>query len=349
MRDFQVAIHGQEGNFSERWIEYCDEKGIPYKVVNCYESDIMSQLLSADALLWHWLHTTPEAVLIARHVIRAAELMGLKVFPNTNTCWSYDDKVAQKYLLEAIGAPLVPTYVFYNRHRALNWIKQISFPKVFKLRRGAGSRNVRLVRNAREACALVKQAFGRGFKPMASRTRELVAKLRTHSGRKSLDLLGKIGRFPQTALKIYRINKYLGREKGYVYFQDFVPDNQLDTRITVIGNRAFGFTRNVRERDFRASGSGSIDYSLNRINPESVHIAFDVARKLGAQSIAFDFVMSAEAEPKITEVSYCYVAEAVHRCEGYWDERLIWHEGHMWPQDAILIDLLEQLSRDQKT
>ena len=39
--------------------------------------------------------------------------------------------------------------------------------------------------------------------------------------------------------------------RGYVYFQDFIPDNQFDTRVTVIGNRAFAFIRKVRPGDFR--------------------------------------------------------------------------------------------------
>ena len=30
----------------------------------------------------------------------------------------------------------------------------------------------------------------------------------------------------------------------------------------------------------------------------------------------------------------------VYSCPGYWDAKLNWHEGHFWPQDTILIDLL---------
>ena len=34
-----------------------------------------------------------------------------------------------------------------------------------------------------------------------------------------------------------------GREKGYVYFQEFIPDNAFDIRIIVCGKRAFGIKR----------------------------------------------------------------------------------------------------------
>ena len=49
--------------------------------------------------------------------------------------------------------------------------------------------------------------------------------------------------------------KLLPLEKGYVYFQDFIPNNDTDTRIVVIGDKIIGERRGVRNGDFRASGS----------------------------------------------------------------------------------------------
>jgi len=344
VNNFQIAIHLREDSFSDRWIEYCEEKGVSYKIVDCYKSDIISQLASANAFLWHWNHTSPKDVLIARHVIRAAELIGQIVYPNTATCWSFDDKVAQKYILEAVGAPLVPSYVFFDQDSAMNWVDRASFPKVFKLRRGSGSRNVRLIRSCREARAIVKQAFGRGFKPIGRVVSEIVTRIAKSTYEQQREKLGKIVQFPQRLLRIHQINQKMGRECGYVYFQDFIPANQFDTRITVIGDRyAFGFTRNVRKNDFRASGSGSVEYNKDRIDLKCIKIAFDVSKKLNTQSIALDFVINPTGEPLIVEVSYCFVGSAVYHCPGYWDNRLQWHEGNMWPQDAILADLIEQL------
>ena len=47
--------------------------------------------------------------------------------------------------------------------------------------------------------------------------------------------------------------------------------------------------------------------------------------------------------PVILEVSYAYMASAVYACTGHWDPRMNWHEGHVWPQDAILADILENM------
>ena len=75
-------------------------------------------------------------------------------------------------------------------------------------------------------------------------------------------------------------------QKNYVLFQRFLPDNEFDTRITVIGDRAFGFRRMTRKSDFRASGSGIIDYDIGKIDLRCVDIAFRVSQQLGFQSMA---------------------------------------------------------------
>ncbi len=334
----QLAIHRREKSFSDRWIAYCDMHGIPYKVVNCLDSGIIDQLTFAGCLLWHWNHGDPREQLTARSVLTAAEAMGVKVFPNHSTCWHFDDKIAQKYLLEAIGAPLVPTHVFYDLKEALRWIDRASFPKVFKLRRGAGSSNVKLVHNESQAKELINRAFSTGFSPIPHYGQDAVKRYRAARGRG--DLLNVVKRIPQVLATIRGNNKLMGREIGYAYFQDFIANNNFDTRVTIIGDRAFAFTRNVRAGDFRASGSGDIVYDIDRINHKCLEIAFDVTRKVGSQSMAFDFVLGERQEPFILEMSYGFASQAVYSCPGYWDRRLQWHEGHVWPQDAILIDLL---------
>lgn len=339
----QLAIHHREGSFSDRWITYCELQGIQYKIVNCLDSDIIAQLRYSDFLLWHWHHGDAREQLMARDVIMAAEMMGINVFPSTLTCWHFDNKIAQKYMLEAIGAPMVPTYVFYDLKEAFGWIDQASFPKVFKLRRGAGSSNVKLAHSASDARALAERAFSSGFSPLSHYGQDALKRYRVAKERGNL--LSVVKRLPRVLATIQSRRKMMGREKGYVYFQDFIAGNAFDTRVTVIGDRAFAYTRNVRPGDFRASGSGDVVYNMDRINRKCVEIAFDVTRKVGSQSMAFDFVLGEQQQPFILEVSYGFIPHLVHSCPGYWDARLNWHEGHVWPQDAILSDLLHDVAR----
>ena len=110
----KIAIHEREGSFSDGWIDSCKENNIPYKIVNCYNNNIVEQLSDCDGLMWHWDLNDYKSALFAKQLTVSLEKNGFKVFPSTATAWHYDDKVGQKYLLEAINAPLVPTYVFYS-------------------------------------------------------------------------------------------------------------------------------------------------------------------------------------------------------------------------------------------
>jgi glutathione synthase/RimK-type ligase-like ATP-grasp enzyme len=338
----KLAIHAQTDTYSDRWIKYCTEHGIEFKIVNCYDVNIIKRLRNVDGLLWHWRFYEPQAQLTARQIIASIESMGIKIFPNTATCWHYDDKIGQQYLLEAIGAPTVTSYGFYEKQAAMEWIDKTDFPKVFKLRSGAGSTNVRLVRTKREAQKYCKRAFGKGFATTAGYFSDAKTKVRKI---KDINLfINKFKRLPNIICDISRRNHQLDKQKGYIYFQQFLPDNEYDTRITIIGNRAFGFKRKNRPGDFRASGSGEIIYDTDGIDKRCIQIAFNVAQRLKTQSLAFDFIFDEDHEPKILEISYCFQNRAVFDCTGYWDNQINWFDGHVWPEDAILIDLINEIS-----
>src|SRR5690606_27908548 len=159
----KIAIFHKKGTFSERWVAYCEKNNIQYKLVNAFDSDIIQQVKDCDAFMWHHHHGQYKDVLTAKRILFALEQAGIKVFPDFNTGWHFDDKVAQKYLLEAINAPLVPSYVFYDKEKALAWAKETTYPKVFKLKGGAGASNVELVHSCKEAEKKIKKAFSKGF------------------------------------------------------------------------------------------------------------------------------------------------------------------------------------------
>lgn len=340
----KIAIHKSDSGFSVRWLAYCKENKVPHKIVNCYDTDIIEQLKDCDGLMWHWSHRDYRAQNFARQLIISVEKMGIKVFPNSGTSWHFDDKVGQKYLLEAIAAPLVASYSFYDEIDALNWLDKTDFPKVFKLRGGASALNVNLVKNREEGIKLVKRAFGKGFplvdKKAGIKQRFYVLK-RDKSFKSLVFVLKGFGRllFPKTGLDLLPV------QKGYVYFQEFIPNNSFDDRIIVIGDRAIGLKRYVRKGDFRASGSGVFSYEPKSFNLKSVEIAFDVANKINSQSLAFDFVYDTNNEPLIVEISYCYsTGSAYDNCPGYWDKDLNWHEASVNPQYWIIEDFIKEIN-----
>lgn len=332
----KIAIHHSKGSFSEHWINYCKNNNIPFQIVNCYNNDIIKQLGDYDVLMWHHHHAEYKDVLFAKALLFSLEQSGLKIFPNFNTAWHFDDKVGQKYLLEAIESPLVPSYVFYTRESAMDWIDKTIFPKVFKLRGGAGSTNVKLVNNKMQAKKLIQKAFGRGFSQFdrVANLRERIRKVK--NGQDSfLGIFKGIGRlFIPTEFA-----KMRSHERGYVYFQDFIPNNDSDIRVIVIGDKAFAIKRMVRKNDFRASGSGTIIYESKEIDIRCVEISFEVSSKLNSQCIAYDFVFNIHGEPLIVEISYGFSPAGYVDCPGYWDVNLNWHEGKFNPY-GWMVDLV---------
>jgi glutathione synthase/RimK-type ligase-like ATP-grasp enzyme len=131
-------------------------------------------------------------------------------------------------------------------------------------------------------------------------------------------------------------------DKGYVYFQDFIPNNNFDIRIVVIGDKAFAEKRMVRKGDFRASGGGNNLFDRNEIPEECVKVSFEVAEKLQSQSCYFDYVFGADGKPSVVEVSYCSEVRAYDACPGYWSKNMEWHEGKFNPQAWMVQDLVNQ-------
>lgn len=322
-----IAIHNGKGGFHPRWVSWCEENNIPYKLVCCYSNDLIEQLKDCTALLWHHSQNDPKALVAAKPILFSLEQAGIKVFPDFNTNWHFDDKLGQKYLLEALKAPLVPTYVFYDKTKALNWAVETTYPKVHKLRGGAGSSNVQLVKTPKEAKRIINKAFGRGFSNYDAwgSLKELWRKWRM--GRTNFLNVGKgflrLGWSPG-------YTKILGKETGYVYFQDFIPNNNYDIRVIVIGNKAFAIKRMVRKNDFRASGSGNILYERSLFREKDIQLAFDIHNSLLSQCTAMDFVYY-NNHAKLVEISYGFDPKGYESCPGYWDSNLNWKEGSINP------------------
>jgi glutathione synthase/RimK-type ligase-like ATP-grasp enzyme len=333
-----IAIHHRVGSFSEKWLEYCEAMGLPYRIVDCFHSSIMSDLAGCRVLLWHWTFHDYKSALVARQIIASFECSGGIAFPGTRTCWHYDDKLGQKYLLEALQLPLVPTHVFFARRDAEHWLGQAEFPLVFKLRGGAGAENVSLVASRRAALRLVRKAFGAGFRP---RRRTSILRERLWHLRRDRTLGSMVGvvKGLMRLLLPTDMERHFPRQRQYVYFQEFQPGNDSDIRMVVIGDRAFGIKRMTRRGDFRASGSGELRYEPKLLPMSCVELAFRVAAALQSQSVAIDFVFAGD-HPKIVEVSYAFSAAAYLPCPGFWDRNLYWHDAPVTPEIFMIEDLL---------
>jgi hypothetical protein len=324
----QPDNYGPGDAASPLWTRLLLEAGHQVREVNVYHADILEQLQGCQGFMWRHAHL-PGMRQIARRLLPVIEKeLGLVIYPDQNTCWHYDDKIAQYYLLQAAGIQIPKTWVWFDEDGALGWAQNVTYPLVMKLWAGAGSTNVKLVNTCEEAEHWIHQLFANGVATLDD----------------------SLGSFRERVSQVLRVLKGEPMvhpwelHKNYILFQEFLPNNSFDTRVTVIGERAFGFRRFNRDNDFRASGSGKIDYTPEEVSPDFIKLAFEVAHKLNTQSCAIDGLWSGK-QPVVGEISYTYASWAVHDCPGYWDTNMVWHEGHMWPEEAQIQDFVERLNQ----
>lgn len=335
-----IAIHEHGDSFTTRWIQYCIENKIDYILVDCYSNSVINELKEkrVTALFWHHSHMRSKDIICANSILNALQHFGIRTFPKYHSNWHFDDKIAQKYLAEIFDLPFAKSFSFYDKKEALSFIQHTKFPIVAKLRSGSGSSNVRLLTTYSDAQKYITKSFKRGYRnytPLDS-LKERYRKYRNG-----------IGTFKSVLAGLYRFlvpieySSTKGRERGYVLFQEFIPDNQFDIRVVVINRRAFAIKRMVRKNDFRASGAGNIIYDHNQIPLETIRLSLEICQRLEFDCMAFDYVLKNGETPLILEFSYGFRAPGYDKCPGYWDDELNWHPGQFNPYGWIIENMLD--------
>lgn len=337
----KLAIQNSNTSWTLNWIKFCKSNNINFVILDLYRSDAINLLIknSITHLIWHIHHGIPQDILMARNVIFSAKQLNIKVFPNIETCWHYDDKISQKYILEALGVNFASTYVFYSKFSALEWLKKRSkYPLIVKLRRGAGSYNVQLIKNYTQGKKYVIKMFGSGINPGSKYLSDIKNKVRISNNLKKF--ISKLKKIPNFFSSVSQ-GKLFPKEIGYAYFQEYIENNEFDVRVTIVGNKAWAFKRKNRKNDFRASGSGMIDYDISGIPLKLISDTFKISKKINAQSMAYDYLIGADGEYILLEISYAFSGEAIFDCPGYWNDQLKWINKKIWPEEEILKNLIK--------
>lgn len=296
----------EKGSRSNGYVLAAEKLGIKYCLIDCNDNNVMDKIRNVDAFIWHFSHQIPREKRIFRAIIQSAEIMRKRVYPDINTSWMFDDKAYEKYLLEALEAPVVPTYLFFNANEAKDFLSKSSYPVVFKLPGGAGSVNVKLIKHYEEGVELVHKSFY-----------EVIDN----------DMQKDIDGFLHKNYDLRDVYMNLQNNKGMVLFQKFLPNNMYDIRVTTIGNKNFIYNRYVRNNDFRASGSGKLNYSPSVRDLEAIPIAREISNKIGAQTMTYDFLYDENGELKICEMGYGFVEKLIHDEAGWYDENLNYYAG----------------------
>ncbi|MHA1341614.1 MAG: ATP-grasp domain-containing protein [Promethearchaeota archaeon] len=305
-------------NWWKRFEEILRRKGINYKLIEIERNDWQTQIADIEFIIWRPNLSEPFLRQAREKIYILERILNKKVYPNQSTFWHYNNKNAQAYLANIYGIKMPKNFVSYSYEDVINYLKNCTYPIVSKAASGAGSKNVRLLKNYKEAYKEINYLYNKGFLNKTKRK-----------------LLYKLG---------LRKIKY-DFQKYYVNYQEFVADNNCDFRITTIGNQyAFGFFRQNRKNDFRASGSHKFDYNPSKHDLIAIKYCLDISKGLNFDTMCYDILYS-NGRIVLTEFSYIFEDKPIYDCPGYYElkeENLIFINKHIWPQELIVEYLLNK-------
>lgn len=339
--DQVIHPNGKRQSFSKRWAKLAQAKNIEVVPVDVFSEDAMTRISGCDAFMWRCPSSAHIRAYAKRFLWALEAGSGMPVFPSLKSSWYFEDKLAQRYFFDAADIPCAQTDIFWTREAAEQFCERANYPFVLKLAGGHQSANVRLVRNRHEAKFYIEELFGHGvaslgYRP-ASRLRLLLRRLRAAAQ----TLEGRNPYVPGADAELHY---------GYFYAQEFLPGNEFEISVIIVGNRAFAVRRFIQPGDFRTRGSsGRMDWNPEAIGEDAIRLAFHTARTLGAQSVAID-ILRRSNEPMVIELTFNYASWVVRQCPGHWvlrgdseSGRLEWKDGTMRAADATFDDFLAEI------
>ena len=325
------------------WIDYCSEKNLIHELIDWRSFGAFNKLASYDIVLWHYSHYSSEEMLFAPSILTALKASGCRVFPDLADSSHFDDKVAQAYLLKALGLETPTNYSLHSQAAVNDWIlNKREFPVVAKLRTGSGSNNVVLLSSEKDLRKYSSKMFSKGMKSTPNTLFKLKSNLKSTN---SINVfISRLKRVPEFLFS-RRSAKSLPKEKGYVYLQEFIDNVNYDLKIAIVGDRLSFVARGTRPGEFRASGGGTLFYDKNLLDRSMVEAAFQAYDALQSDCTGLDMIKDPRTnKPVILEVSYGFSHEAQLGAEGYYDRNFIWHDEPFNPPRALLEYIIKEIS-----
>ena len=285
---------------------------IPFDYYEAHRSNWLAAAGQFDVILW----VPEEAVVYFMEEIRRKtyileKFCGKVCFPSFDTLMWYEDKLTQYELLRMNHFPVVETFISHDLAEILKKLSQLEYPLVVKSSIGAGSMTVELAKDSRQAERISKTIFSR---------------------------VGRMTCWP-----------YL-RQKDYVYFQKYQPNEGYDLRVIVVGNMVAGYYRDVPKGEFRASGMHTERWEA--IPEDAIRLGRKVAKKFDAIAMAVDMLRDPrDSKFYITELGAAFTIDTlsdliVDGVKGIYvfdsSDEYSFQPGNYWTNELILREFFEK-------
>lgn len=291
-----------------KYLRFLKNNDIPHDIYNAHDSNWMEQSEKFDVVLWR-PNSDPASLQEAFSKIYFLETkMNKLCHPHHTELWSYENKIRSYYLFKHYGIPHPNTFITFSKVEALKFIERTEYPIVSKVSTSSGSAGVELIKDRKQARKFIDEIFG-------------------------------IGR--ETFWKFHK-------QKGYVYFQDYIGGAEYDLRVISVGDLFFGYYRYPGKGDFRASGSGNIEWK--EIPVKALKLAKKVKKAFGTTVLAVDMIPDGKGSYLVIEASIFFrvddgVELAIEGVSGYYKmsgDRLIFRKGQYWVPELAAREVMKE-------
>jgi glutathione synthase/RimK-type ligase-like ATP-grasp enzyme len=285
---------------------------IPFDYYEAHRSNWLAAAGQFDVILWAPEESTNYIMEEARRKTYILEKFYGKVcFPSLDTLMWNEDKLTQYELLRMNNFPVVETFISYDLCEILKKLPQLEYPLVTKFSTGAGSVAVELVKDRRHAERISKTIFS---------------------------AVGRTTFWPFI------------RQKNYVYFQTFQPNEGYDLRVIVVGNIVMGYYRDVPKKEFRASGMHTVRWDA--IPEDAIRLGRMVAKKFDDTILAVDMLRNPhDGKLYITELGAAFTIDTlgdliVDGVKGIYVfnslDEYSFQSGDYWTQELVLREFFKK-------
>jgi hypothetical protein len=206
-----------------RWTKYwrfCEQNALACDVYDIHAQDWLTQAKRFDVIAGIWSCELHCLEELREKFWVLETQLHKATFPSFAEAFLYENKRLESYITSIHHLPFARTFITHNREDALSMLDKLPYPIVSKMVPASASVGMELIHTSRQARAIIERLF-------------------SPSGRKT--------QFPYA------------RQKDFVYFQEFIPNDGYDIRAIVVGNWVFGYYRKVLPGDYRASGMNLVE------------------------------------------------------------------------------------------
>jgi glutathione synthase/RimK-type ligase-like ATP-grasp enzyme len=248
-----------------RWTKYCrflEKNSFPYTFYDIHAHDWIENAQKYDVVVGIVSNQLNHLKEIQEKYYFLETFLGKKCFPSAAHVFLYENKSLEAYISKFYDIPFAKTYISHSPKDALALAANLHYPLVSKINYSSGSVGIELVRTPKQARRIIEQAFSR-------------------NGRK--------------------VHVAYFRQKNYVYFQEFIPNDGYDIRVILVGNWAFGYYRKVLRGDFRASGMDKVE--KRALPEEAIRTAWKAQKCIQSPQLVVDMLHGLDGNYSIIELS----------------------------------------------